>query len=118
MVCRESLLRNQGGGFPVSQVARRRTNQLCNLMGMLKFRTIDLDDSARAAKQDFRRGFDKAGLSGAGGPQEEQIPHRATRRIEPRREYLEQFHERLHTFVLSNDLRAQRLLKLHRLSAA
>ena len=83
-------------------------------MGVLEFRAIDLDDGARAAKQDLRRRFHDARLARPSRPQEQQIAHRPPRRIQSRGKHLEQIDERLHALVLPDDLRAQRLLKLDR----
>src|SRR5580704_6308424 len=75
---------------------------------------VHLDHRARVSKQDFRRGFHDACLAGAGRSQEQEIPHRTTRRVQSRAEDLVQVHQRLHAFRLSDDLRAQRRLKFNR----
>ena len=65
--------------LPVSQISRRRTDQLRNFVRMLEFRAIHLDHCARIAEQYFRSGFHHAGLSGSGRSEEQQIPHRPSR---------------------------------------
>src|SRR5438876_12438582 len=76
--------------FPVSQIAWRRTNQFSNLVGVLELRAIDLDDRAGIPKQDLRRRFDDAGFSGSSGPQKQQVPYRAPRRIQAGAKHLVQ----------------------------
>ncbi len=44
------LLRDQRVRLPVPQISRRRPDQLGDLMRVLKFRTIDLDEGARVTK--------------------------------------------------------------------
>src|SRR6516164_590231 len=85
---------------------------------MLEFGAVDLDHRPRTPKEDLRCRLDDARLAGPGRPEEEQIPDWPPRRIEPGRKDLKQLDERLHRFVLPNDLRAQSLLELDRFRAA
>src|ERR1700720_3063193 len=86
-------------------------------MRMLKFTAVDLDDRTGVPKQNFRGGFHDARLSGPCGPQKQEAPYRAPRRVQAGTENLEQVDHRLHRFLLPDDLRAQRLTKLRRLAA-
>src|SRR5208337_2901983 len=60
----ERLLRQQGMGFTMAQIARRRADQLCDLMRMLELSAVNLDAGARVAKQRLRHGLDDASLAG------------------------------------------------------
>src|SRR6266478_707276 len=57
--------------FAMPQIPWRRSDQLCNLVAMLEFRAIDLNNRARAFHQRFGRGFDDARLAGTGGTKEQ-----------------------------------------------
>ena len=111
MACRQSFLSDQRMSLPVSQIPRRRTNQLRNLMRMLEFRAIHLDHRARISKQNLRSRFHDARLARTRRSKEQQVPHRPPWRVQSRAEDLIQVHQRLHPFRLSDDLRAQALLQ-------
>src|SRR5689334_9489708 len=112
MIGGQGFLGNQRMSFPVAEVARRRADDLGNLMGVLKFGAVNLDDGAGAAEEDFSSGFDDAGLSGAGGPEEEQVADGAAGGVESSGEDLEQLDEGLNAVVLADDFRAQGILEL------
>src|SRR6266446_2737801 len=46
-------------GFTMSDVSRRRADQFRNLVAVLKFAAVDLDESMRISEQGFGRGLDK-----------------------------------------------------------
>ncbi len=46
----ERFLREQGMSLAVTKVARRRADQLCDFVGVLKLGAIDLDAGARVSK--------------------------------------------------------------------
>ena len=50
------------------EVSRRRTDQLCDLVGVLELGAVNLDAGVRIAEQGLRHGFHHASLAGAGGP--------------------------------------------------
>ena len=60
------------------QVSGRRTDQLGDLVAMLKFRAVDFDHRARIAHQAFRGGFDEPRLAGTSGTQEQKISNRSS----------------------------------------
>ena len=62
MRCREGFLGNQRMSFAMAEVARRRTDELGNFVGVLKFGAIDLDDQTGITEKNFRGGFDDARL--------------------------------------------------------
>src|SRR5207245_7231856 len=62
-------------------ISRRGANELGNLVGVLKFRAIYLDNRAGIPKQDLRRRFDDAGLSRARRPEKEEVSYGAARRV-------------------------------------
>src|SRR6185312_11916111 len=69
----QCLLRKQGVGLAVTQVARRRSNQFCNFMRMLEFGAIDLDAGARVPEKGLGKRFNHASFTGTGGAQKQQI---------------------------------------------
>src|ERR1700720_3060052 len=116
MTRRECFLSDQRMSLAVAQVARGGPDQLRDLMRMLKFTAIDLDDRTGVPKQNLCGGFHDARLSGPCGPLKQEAPYRAPRRVQAGAENLEQVDHRLHRFLLPDDLRAQRLTKLRRLA--
>src|SRR5262245_21345518 len=85
---------------------------------MLEFRAIDLDNRARVAEENLGSGLNDAGLARTGRPEEPQITHRASWRIQAGTEYLEHIDQRLHTLFLPHNLRTQRAVKIPGVVAA
>jgi hypothetical protein len=84
----------------------------------LELRAIDLNDRASVAKENLRSRFHNARLSGTGRAQEQQVPHRAARRVQPGAENLKHIHEGLHALFLPYDLCPQRRMKVTRIVAS
>src|SRR6478672_2468162 len=105
-------------GLPMSQVARRRTDQLGDFVGVLELRAVDLDASARVAEERLGQSFDDAGFPGPGGPQEQKIAYRASRRIQPGQEHLVDLHDFFDGLILPDDLATQSGVELPRVVAA
>src|SRR3984957_13930933 len=101
--------------FAVPQISRGRSNQFCNFVRVLELRAIHLDHRARISKQHLRSSLDDARLPRARRPQEQQISHRPSRRIQPGAKHLVQVNHRLHRFVLPHNLPPQPCLKIPRL---
>src|SRR5260370_10718016 len=118
MAGRQSLLRNQRVSLPMPQIPRRRANQLGNLMGVLKFRAVDLDYRAGVSKENLGGGFHDARLARTGRPEKKQIPYRTARRIQSGAKDLVQVHQCLHTLFLSDNFPPQRGLEIDRVRAA
>src|SRR6184192_2863081 len=106
------------GWVAVAEVARRGANELGNLVGVLKFRAIYLDNRAGIPKQDLRRRFDDAGLSRARRPEKEEVSYGAARRVQSGTEDLVHVDQGLYTFLLANNLGAQGSMKIPRIVAA
>src|SRR5450755_4249 len=87
-------------------------------MGVLKLRAIHLDQRARVPKQDLRRRLHNARLTRTGRTQEQQVSHRAPRRVQAGAEHLVQIHQCLYALFLPHNLRAQRCLEFQRICAA
>ena len=64
----ECLLREQGMGFTVPEIAWGRSDQFRDFVRVLELSTIDLDAGAGIAEQRFRESFNDAGLPRSGGP--------------------------------------------------
>src|SRR5579875_4164660 len=75
----ERFLRNQRLRFSMPEIARRRTDQLCDFMAVLKLRAVDLEDRVRASKQHFACGFYQPRLAGTRRPQKQQVRQRSSR---------------------------------------
>src|SRR5262249_36488417 len=113
----ECLLRQQRMGLPMSEVARRRANQFCNLVTVLEFGTIDLDQCPRISKQALRHRFYDPCLTRSGGTQEEEIAHGTSWWIKPCQEHLVDFSNFFHRWFLANDSATQITFKIFRVTA-
>ena len=102
----------------MSQISRRRANQLGNLVRMLELRAINLDASPRVPKQRLGHRFDHARLARSRRPQKQQVPHRTPRRIQPRQKHLIDFDDLFESRVLPHNAAAQRSIKLSSIVAA
>src|SRR4051812_16927638 len=94
-------------GLAMSQVSRRRADQLCDLMRVLKLCAVDLDAGASLAKKRLGECLDHAGLPRAGGSKKQKVPYWAAGRIQSRQEHLIDFGDFFDGGVLSHDLAAQ-----------
>src|SRR5438093_524125 len=63
----------------MSEITRGRTDQLGDLVAVLKLRAVDLDEGAWTAKKDFGRSLYNARLAGASRSQKQKITDRAVR---------------------------------------
>jgi len=59
----ECFLREQRMGFAMSKVTRRRSDELGNLVRVLKLGAVDLDTRMWVAEQRLRHCLDYAGLA-------------------------------------------------------
>src|SRR5207302_9950190 len=62
----ERFLGEQRMRLAVTQIARRRADQLCDLVRVLEFRAVNLDTGARITEQRLRHRLDYTGLARAG----------------------------------------------------
>src|SRR5579864_348836 len=104
--------------LPVPQVSRWRPNQLGNLVRMLELGAINLDASPRVPKQRLGHGFHHARLPRSRWPEKQQVPHRTSRRIQPRQKHLVDFHNFFHCLLLPHNAAAQGGIKLSSIVAA
>ena len=89
--------------FAVAQVSRRRPDQFCDFMAVLKLRAIDLDYGSRVLQQRLGGRLDNASFSRAGRPQEEKVSDRPADRRQSRHVSLISPHDLVNCFLLSND---------------
>src|SRR5713101_8390111 len=99
----QGFLEQQSMGFAVSQVSRRRADQLRDLMTVLKLRTIELYYCSRILQQGLGGCLYDASLSGARGPQEQKVSDRPPNRGQTRNVSLISPHDLVNCFILSND---------------
>ena len=66
----QNLLTERRIGFAVPEISGRRPDQLSNLMAVLEFGAVYLQDSSGATKQRLRDSFHDPRLTAAGGPKE------------------------------------------------
>ena len=102
----------------MSQISRRRSDQLRNLVRVLKLRAINLDAGPRVPKQRLGHGLHHPRLPRSRRPQEQQVPHRTSRRIQPRQKHLIDFDDLLDGRVLPHNAAAQGGIKLSSIVAA
>jgi hypothetical protein len=87
---------------------------------VLEFGAVDLDHCPRIAEERLCRHLDDPRLPRTRRPKEQQITYRATRGLQASPKHSVKVYDRLHGFVLPNNLLAQpriefpRLLPLHR----
>src|SRR5256884_7813701 len=95
-------------GFAMTQISRRRTDKLCDLVRVLEFGAVDLDHRPRIAEEHLRCYFDDPRLSRARWAKKEQITDWAPPCLQAGTKHAVQVNDRLHGFVLPNNLLAQR----------
>ena len=91
----------------MSQISRRRADQLRDLVGMLKLRAIDLDAGMRVAEQRLGHRFHHPRFARAGRAQKKQVAHRTSRRIQSRQKHLVDLGHLFNSLVLPYDAAAQ-----------
>src|SRR5947209_4274881 len=111
----QRFLRQQWMRFAVSQVSRRRPNQLRDFMAVLKLRAINLDYGSRILQQRLGGCLDDASFSRARRPQEEEICDRPADGGQSRHVSLISPHDLVNCFVLSNNEVAELALQVLRL---
>jgi hypothetical protein len=112
------LLGNQRMSFAVAQVAGRRTDQLGDLMGVLKFRAIHFDDGPRVSEENFSGGLDDTRLARSSGAQKQQITYGPADRAHACAINLVEVRDGANALFLPDNLLAQSELKLLRFRAA
>src|SRR5262245_17448754 len=96
----------------MAEVSGRRADQLGDLMRVLKFAAIDLNHRVSITEKRFRRCLNDTCLPGAGGPQEQHGPNRASYRIHPCQEDLIEIAHLSNGLLLSHNARAETLREL------
>jgi hypothetical protein len=104
-------------GLAVTQVARRRTDQFGDFVGVLELGAIDLDAGAGVSEERFRESFHYARLTRPRWAEEKQIADWASGGIQSREEHLVNFDYLLNRGVLPNDLAAKSAFKVAGVSA-
>src|SRR5579864_6022013 len=85
---------------------------------MLELGAVNLDAGPRIAEQSLRHGLYHSGLTRSCWSQEQQVSHRASRRIQSRQKHLVDLHNFLNRLLLTYDSAAQGGFKLSRIVAA
>src|SRR5262245_1206824 len=96
----------------MSQISRRRADQFCNLMRVLKLGTVDLHDSIRVTVQNFSSSFYNSGLSRTGWSEEKHCADWSIWRIHTSQENLVQTTHTAHSAFLTNDARRKPFFKI------
>src|SRR5713101_2150324 len=104
-------------GLAMTQIARRRANQLGNFVRVLELRAIDLYDRASIPKKDLRGRFHDARLSRTCRTEEQQVAYRAAGRIQSGAKHLKHVNQGLHALFLPYDLCSQGRVKIARVIA-
>ena len=95
----EYFLTQQRMCLTMSQISGRRTNQLRDLMAVLKFRAVDLDYRARIANQRLRGCFHDTRLARSRWPQKQEVPNGTSRGRHPSQVHLINIHDLLDGLV-------------------
>src|SRR5690348_2284051 len=104
-------------GLAVTQVARRRTDQFGDFVGVLELGTIDLDAGASVSEERFRESFHDARLARTGWPKKKQIADWASGGIQSSEKHLVNLDYLLNRGVLADDLAAKSAFKVAGVSA-
>src|SRR5258708_806636 len=105
-------------GLTMSQVSRRRADQLGNLVRVLNFRAIDCAAGRRISEECFGHCFHDASLARTGRSQKQQVTHGAPRRIQPSQKHLVDFRYFFDRLILADDLTPQVAVEVARIVAA
>src|SRR6476620_4325676 len=97
--------------FPVTEVAWRRTNQLRDLVRVLKLRAIDLNDRASIAKQNLGSRFHEVRFAGTSRAKKEQVAYGSSGRVQTCTEHLVEIDEGLHALLLPHNLHTESLIE-------
>src|SRR5262245_26144569 len=108
----EILLRQKRRGFTVPKVSRRRTDQLCDLMRVLKLGTVDLDHRVGIAEKNFGCCLDDTCLSRTRWTQKQHRANWSVRWVHPSQEDLICTAHLSHGPVLADDSRHHPLRKI------
>ena len=108
----ERFLRQQRMRLPVSQVSRRRADQLRNFVRVLELRAIDLDAGAGVPKSDSAIASTTRVLPEPVGPRNKQVPYRTSGRVQTGQKHLVDLRNFLDGLVLADDLAAKSAVKL------
>src|SRR5579884_3333557 len=103
----QRLLCEKRVGFTMSEVARRRADQLGNLVAVLEFGTIDLDACSGISEECLGNCLNNASFPRARRPQKEEIADGASRWIETCQKHLVDFRHFLDRVFLTNDPSAE-----------
>ena len=98
----------------MAEVSRRRADQFRDLVRVLKFGTVDLNDGVRFVKEHLGRGLDDTRFAGAGRPEKQQCPDRTRRIIHPGEIDLKQTAHTPNRTFLTDDLSQEFVFKLGR----
>jgi hypothetical protein len=85
---------------------------------VLELRAIDLDHSAGIPKKNLGCRFHDTRFSRTSRAEEQQVPHRTPRRVQPGAKNLEHIYEGLHALLLPDYLCAQGRVKITRVVAS
>src|SRR5580698_8340309 len=105
-------------GFAMPEISRRRTDQFCDFVAVLKLGAVDLQDTSGVAHKRFRSGFHQAGLAGPGGSQKQKISDRPANAGQACQESLIDTNDLVDRVFLSYHEPPQVALKLFRLTSS
>src|SRR5262249_27723396 len=106
------FLSQQRGSLTMSQIPRRRPDEFCDFMAVLKFGTVNLDERSGTTKQNLGGGLDDSGFTGTRRAQEKQVTDWTAWHIHACQVYLVHVHDALDGALLSDDLAQQPTLEV------
>jgi hypothetical protein len=113
----DRLLRQQRGRLVVPQITRGRSDQLGDLVAVLKLRAIDLNERARVPEQDLGRSLYHAGFSRSRRSKEQQISDRPSGHRHARQVDLIHVHDAPDRAILPHNLGKQSALEIENFRA-
>ena len=114
----QRLLGEQGVGFAVAEIAWGRADEFGDLMRVLKFGAVDLDDGARISEERLGDGFDDAGFARTSWPKKEEIANRTSRSVQARQKHLVDLGNFFDRIVLADDLAPNGIVEILRVAGA
>src|SRR5688572_6489732 len=99
----------------MSEITRRRTDELRYLMAMLELGAVDFDKRARASEKNLCGSFNRTGLSRTGRAKEQEVSYRPSRHCHSRQINLVHVDDASDGAILSHNFAEQTALKIQNL---
>ena len=105
-------------GFAVAEISGRRTDQLGDLMAVLKFGAVNLDDARGSPKSDSAMASTTRVLPEPVGPRNRRLPTGRARSVQSGQKHLVDFSDFFDSRILADDFPPQGGFEVQRIGAA